>query len=74
MWSKDEIEGVALKNGGNTDREERRGGLSAAIQGPSQRPHLEAPYWMSVRATQNPAVVNDAFLGRMRMNTTVVYV
>jgi hypothetical protein len=27
MWSKDEIEGVALKNGGNTDREER-GGVS----------------------------------------------
>lgn len=29
---------------------------------------------LDVRATQNPAVVSDAFLGRVRMSRTVVYV
>lgn len=72
MRSKEEIEGVTLKNGGNTDREKR--GVSVPLSGAKPGPCLEAPYWISVRATQNPAAVSDAFLERVRMSRTVVYV
>lgn len=45
VWSKDEVEGVGLINGGNKEREETGGGLSAVVQGlclyHAQRHHIE---------------------------------